>query len=151
MIDPGAEASRPILLTSPTDRREFHPRGSGRETVKALPTRQRQSARLSPRFEELAQALEQQRITAQTSLPAADPELVLVFETRGSVAEVFDAAKKAGIELLIEVEDEFEPDEDFEKNTKRPAAVPGFPLRPETHPPTRERKSPDPAMKSAHR
>jgi hypothetical protein len=42
------------------------------------------------------------------------------------VTDVFDAVRKAGLELLIEVEDEFEPDEDFQKNTQRPADVPGL-------------------------
>ncbi len=126
MIDSGALANRPILLTSPTGRREFGPpKGGGRESAR-LPTRQRQVQRLTARFEDLARALEQQRVTALTSLPATDPELVLVFETRGSVADVFASAKKAGLELLIEVEDEFEPDEDFQKNSVKTADVPGF-------------------------
>jgi hypothetical protein len=81
---------------------------------------------LTSRFDELLQALEEARVTAQTSLPAMDPELVLVFETRGSVADVFGAARNAGIELLIEVEGEFDPDEDFQKAAARPALVPGF-------------------------
>jgi len=91
-----------------------------------LPTRGRQTQRLTPRFDALITSLEQQRVTAQTSLPASDPELVLVFETRGSVSEVFTAVKKAGLELLIEVEDEFEPDEDFQKEAAKPADVPGL-------------------------
>jgi hypothetical protein len=90
-----------------------------------LPTRARQVQRLTGRFEELAASL-RQRATAQTSLPANDPELVLVFETRGSVTDVFAAAKNAGLEMLIEVEEEFEPDDDFQKNTVKPADVPGF-------------------------
>lgn len=126
MIDSGAPTNRPILITSPAGRREFAPpHGGGKEKTR-LPTRQRQAQRLSSRFNDLAQALEHDRVTAQTSLPATDPELVLVFETRGKVAEVFDAAKKVGLELLIEVEDEFEPDEDFQKGTVKPADVPGF-------------------------
>jgi hypothetical protein len=116
---------RPVILTAPSDRREFKGRGMGGETAR-LPTRERQIQRLTPRFDALLASLEQQRATAQTSLPATDPELVLVFETRGSVADVFAAAKKAGLELLIEVEDEFEPDDDFQKTTTQPADVPGF-------------------------
>jgi hypothetical protein len=50
----------------------------------------------------------------------------LVFETRGSVSDVFDAVTRAGLQLLIEVEDEFEPDEDFQKSTTRPGDVPGL-------------------------
>ena len=125
MTDVGVAASRPVLLTEPSDRREFQLRRGGGETAR-LPTRGRQTERLTPRFDALVSSLEQQRATAQTSLPATDPEMVLVFETRGSVADVFDDAKKAGLELLIEAEDEFEPDDDFQKNAKRPADVPGL-------------------------
>ena len=125
MTDSGSPVYRPILLTSPADRRVFAPFGRGGESAR-LPSRGRQAQRLTPRFDALITALELQRVTAQTSLPANDPELVLVFETRGSVSEVFEAARRAGLELLIEVEDEFEPDDDFQKNAVNPAAVPGF-------------------------
>jgi hypothetical protein len=126
MIDSGASTNRPILITSPTDRRGFAPRAGGSKEKTKLPSRERQVERLRPRFADIARALDEQRITAQTSLPATDPELVVVFETRGKVADVFNAARKAGLELLIEVEDEFEPDEDFEKGTVKQADVPGF-------------------------
>jgi len=126
MSDSGALANRPILITLPTGRREFATPGGGGGESARLPTRERQAQRLTSRFEDLSRAIEQQRVTALTSLPATDPELVLVFETRGSVAEVFSAAKKAGLELLIEVEEEFEPDDDFQKVSVKPAVVPGF-------------------------
>jgi Subtilase family len=127
MIDTATQANRPIILVGTTERRSFTaPRGRGGEKLKQLPSRQRQFARLSPRFDELARALERQRMAGQASVPAADPELVVVFESRGSVADVFDAARRAGLEFLIEVEDDFDPDEDFQKNTKKPADVPGF-------------------------
>jgi hypothetical protein len=125
MTDVAAGPQRPILLTSPRGRRTYKPFGGGRETVR-LPDRTRQAERLTSRFQALLQALEASRVTIQTSLPAADPELVLVFETRGGVADVLSAARKAGIQLLLEVEDEFDPDEDFQKDAKKPALVPGF-------------------------
>jgi Subtilase family len=126
MIDSTELANQPILLTSPTGRREFNPPSGGSKEKTKLPGRARQVERLSARFADIERALEQRRVVAQTSLPAADPELVVVFETRGKVAEVFDAARKAGLELLVEVEDEFEPDEEFQKGTAKPADVPGF-------------------------
>lgn len=126
MIDAGELTNRPILITSPTGRREFAPPQGGSKEKTKLPSRERQVERLSPRFADIARALDRQRVTAQTSLPATDPELVLVFETRGKVADVFGAARKAGLELLVEVEEEFEPDEDFEKGTVKPADVPGY-------------------------
>ena len=125
MSDRGASRNRPVLLTFPTGRRQFAGRRGGGETAR-LPSRQRQVDRLTSRFTDLTRALDQQRVTATTSLPATDPELVVVFETRGRVAEVFSAAKKAGLELLIEVEDDFEPDDDFQKESVNPANVPGF-------------------------
>lgn len=125
MTDIAAGPERPILLTSPTSRRGYKPFGGGDETVR-LPSRQRQAERLTPQFQALLQALEAARVTMQTSIPAADPELVVVFETRGAVSDVLSAARKAGIQLLLEVEDEFDPDGDFQKTTKKPARVPGF-------------------------
>ena len=117
--------NRPVLLTLPADRRSFAPRGRGSEGAR-LPSRARQAQRLTSRFDALITSLQEQRATAQTSLPATDPELVLVFETRGNVSDVFSALRNAGLQLLIEVEDEFEPDEDFQKNAKTPGDVPGL-------------------------
>ncbi len=118
--------ARPILLTGPTNRRESPAPQPPRGDSARLPSRARQVERLTPRFDALIRSLEQERATAQTSLPAADPELVLVFETRGSVVDVIEVMQRVGLQVLIEVEDEFDPDEDFEKNATRPAPIPGL-------------------------
>ena len=119
-------AARPILITAPANRRQSPAPQGPRGDSARLPSRARQVERLTPRFDALLRSLEQERGTAQTSLPAADPELVLVFETRGSISEVVDVMQRVGFRVLIEVEDEFDPDEDFEKNAKRPGLVPGL-------------------------
>ncbi len=118
--------ARPILLTGPANRRQSAAPQPPRGDSARLPSRARQVERLTPRFDALIRSLEQERGTAQTSLPAADPERVLVFETRGSVVDVIDVMRRVGLQVLIEVEDEFDPDEDFEKNARRPAPVPGL-------------------------
>lgn len=125
MTDLVVATPRPILLTAPANRRSFRGRGGGGEKA-VLPSRPRQTERLTPQFDALIRMLEQGRSTAQASLPATDPELVLVFETRGSVSDVVDAMGKVGLQVLFEVEADFEPDEDFQKNAKRPSEVPGF-------------------------
>lgn len=117
--------SRPLLVTAPTGRRPAPPSQPPRGESARLPSRARQVERLTPRFDALLHSLEQDRSIVQTSLPAADPELVLVFETRGSVADVIGVMQRVGLRVLIEVEDEFDPDDDFEKNAKRPGLVPG--------------------------
>jgi hypothetical protein len=102
----------------------FRRPGGGGETAR-LPSRARQVHRLTPRFDALIRYLEQEQAAAGPDQAAPDPERVLVLETRGSVAELFGAARAAGLQLLMEVEGEFEPDDDFQKATVRPGDVPG--------------------------
>src|SRR5438445_409008 len=54
MSDPAGLTNRPILITSPTGRREFAPAGGGGKEKTKLPSRERQTERLSPRFADVA-------------------------------------------------------------------------------------------------
>lgn len=75
----------------------------------------RQRARIGPKFQALQQTFDAKRLQLQQAAPGNDPELVVVFETIGSV----DAFVKAvghveGLEWLLEsAEEGIAPDDDF--------------------------------------
>ncbi|UMB70023.1 S8 family peptidase [Mycobacterium paraterrae] len=77
------------------------------------PTRQRE--RLEPQFTALQGALQSGRVDVTAETAEADPELVVVFDLAGTVAEFARAAGEVpGLEFLLEVDgEEFEPDDDF--------------------------------------
>jgi hypothetical protein len=78
------------------------------------PTRQTQSGRIGPKFQTLESAFENKRIEFQQDANGADPEMVLVFETRGTIKDFFNAVIKfPELEWLAEFESDFEQDELF--------------------------------------
>ncbi len=79
------------------------------------PSPQRQGERLTPQFAALAEALAAQRARTEASTDEQDPELVVVFDLAGTVAEFHRAvAGVAGLEFLAELaEEDAEPDGDF--------------------------------------
>ena len=79
------------------------------------PGPERQQQRLGPQFTALQQALQAGRVDVAEETAEADPELVVVFDLVGTVAEFARAAGQVpGLEFLLEVDgDEFEPDDDF--------------------------------------
>jgi hypothetical protein len=79
------------------------------------PSATRQGERLSPKFEDLFNALNAQRAQVQQSTTGIDPEQVLVFETIGSVEDFTNAVSKiVGFEWLGEFEvEDIVPDDDF--------------------------------------
>lgn len=98
--------------------------GTARGQRLRTPSRERQRTRLEPRFEALQQALDAQRLELQDSLIGAEPEQVLVLEVVGDVARFNRAVVRAGLEFLLEVEDEdAEPDDDFAREDRADAEV----------------------------
>lgn len=81
----------------------------------STPTAERQGQRLSPKFQQLFDCLDAQKISAQQSTDGIDPEQVLVFETIGSVEDFAKTVSKIkGFEWMGEVETEdITPDNDF--------------------------------------
>jgi hypothetical protein len=79
------------------------------------PSRERQSERLAPRFEQLQRALDARRAAFQTETRGLVPEEVVVLETIGTVDQFIRAVEKLpGMEWLSEIEeDEIPPDDDF--------------------------------------
>jgi hypothetical protein len=90
---------------------------TSRATAKvALPARGRQRARLDAKFQGLDSAFAEQVAIAQ-SLGASDPELVLVFEAIDERIDLLGVAERLGLEILTEVDREFDPDPDFPRKS----------------------------------
>lgn len=114
---------QPLLLLPAPEPAEFTS-GTARGTPMKTPSRGRQEQRLGPRFDELQRALEAQRAELQATLIGAEPEQVLVFEVVGSVADFYRAVHRAGMEFLLEIDDEdAEPDDEFARENRPEEAV----------------------------
>jgi len=105
MSESGGEP-RPILPGAVPVPQAFQPVGGGRPTT-ARPSRDRQGQRLDARFSEIERLLAgRAQATVTTGLPGTDPELVVVFEVLDSTTDLDEALRQAGLEPLIEAEDE---------------------------------------------
>lgn len=106
---------QPLSFGSPTSGPipAGNPRFAGASVAGPGPARQQQ--RLQPQFATLQQALQAGRVDVANETTEADPELVVVFDLAGTVAEFARAASRVpGLEFLLEVDgDEFESDDDF--------------------------------------
>lgn len=80
-----------------------------------LPPYDRQRTRLGPKFTTLQAAFDSRSIQLQAAAPQDDPELVVVFETIGSITSFVGAVRRIrGLEWLLEADEhDIEPDEDF--------------------------------------
>jgi len=97
------------------------PSATGRDTRSPsiprlhLPSVDRQRERLGLRFSSLQAAFDRRRVQLQAAAPQDDPELVVVFETVGSIRSLIGAVRRIrGLEWLLEADEhDIEPDEDF--------------------------------------
>ncbi len=128
MTDAPADLGRRrIVVIGPSAPRASVSSGGGGGDSVSTPGPPRQGQRLAPRFDALNAALDSRRVEAGADAPAVDPELIIVFETRGSVSDnLLSAMRQAGMDLLFEVEDEFDPDEDFPRASGTSTPVTGF-------------------------
>ena len=80
-----------------------------------LPSVDRQRERLGPKFFSLQGAFDARRVQLQVAAPQDDPELVVVFETIGTVGSFVGAVRRIqGLEWLLEADEhDIEPDDDF--------------------------------------
>lgn len=104
----------PLLIfpqPSPVERQA----GSTIRPTLHVPGPARQAERLAPRFQSLQAAFDARRLELQASARNSDPDLVVVFETVGSVNDFISSAERIpGLEWLTAMLDEqIEPDEDF--------------------------------------
>lgn len=92
-----------------------------------FPSIGRQNARLSPKFNELQQAFDAQRMRLQADAPGDDPEKILVLEVIGDVQNFINAVRRTpGLEWLLEVtENNIEPDDDFYDRNNREKRLSG--------------------------
>lgn len=78
------EQSRVLLLFPKPSSSDRDKRPPGRSRIH-VPTIERQIERIEPRFEKLQTAFDARRVTLQSETPTDDPDLVVVFETVGSI------------------------------------------------------------------
>lgn len=104
----------PLLLFS-TPTKADRDAGHGGGTPVHRPSLDRQRQRIGPKLATLNQAFDARRLMLQQSAPTENPELVLVIETIGSVANFANAVRRVpGLEWLVEGDEEgIPPDEDF--------------------------------------
>lgn len=107
-------ANYPLLLLGAVgrvserdDKRKYVPRGLNHSV-------DRQSRVLGPTFSALQASMEAERVKLQSSLLGADPELVIVFETKGSVQGFYNTVRRIpGLEWLSDSQvDDVAPDEE---------------------------------------
>jgi Subtilase family len=109
-----SEQQRPVLLFPRPTSSEREKLPTGRTAVH-IPTATRQAERLAPKFERLQSAFDAGRIRLQAATPVDGPELVIVFETVGSVENFIGAVQRTpGLEWLLDSDEaDLEPDNDF--------------------------------------
>ncbi|MEM8801246.1 MAG: hypothetical protein AAGF55_01800 [Pseudomonadota bacterium] len=117
---------RPLLkLSEPTpfDPRPG-PRGGGNL---AKPQRDRQGARIGPRFERLMRVAgnPQDLIALQDDPASIAPERAIVFELAGQLKDFYTQAQELGLEYLGDYEEDIEPDEDFHDRDKPEKTIAG--------------------------
>jgi hypothetical protein len=120
--DGAPSTARPVILGAvgnPQAATLPQGRNGGRVRFSSLDARRQ---RLEARFQAAASAFETQIQLAQ-SLPAADPQLVLVLEARDERIDLTAVAKKLDIELLVETETSVAADDEFEMIKPRAAPV----------------------------
>jgi hypothetical protein len=110
--DSGRSTERPVILGEVSSPQAIRPPRGGTPKVRFGSLAGRRQ-RLEDRFEAVSAAFDDQVQLAQ-SLPAADPQLVLVFEALDERIDLAAVADKLGIEILVETDSTTEPDEEFE-------------------------------------
>lgn len=121
-----SEQQRPLLLFPRPTSSEREKRTPGWTQVH-IPSPQRQAQRLTPKFGTLQSAFDARRIQLQATAPTDDPELVVVFETVGSVDNFIGAVQRTpGLEWLLEADEAgVDPDEDFYDQRDREKSLDG--------------------------
>ncbi|MDJ0396211.1 hypothetical protein QMK17_23155 [Rhodococcus sp. G-MC3] len=117
MADAGVQ--RPVLWGEVRPPIEYKPTTSGGAKVDA-PSYGEQGSRLGSRFDDIDNAFSEQA-TLMQSLGASDPQLVIVFEAVDEQADLTRVAELAGLEILTEVERDYDPDPAFPRKSKNKA------------------------------
>ncbi len=112
----GPSPERPVLWGEVSPPVPFAVTGRNNDKVD-VPSHGAQGSRLGGRFDALEDAFAEQIVLAQ-SLGASDPQLVVVFEAVDERADLARVAELSGLEVLTEVEREYEPDPNFPRRSK---------------------------------
>ena len=110
--------SRPVILGEPGPSVRFS-MGGGNSVRVNISRGGRRLERLNDRMDSAAEELAAQ-IQVAASIQDADPQLVLVFEAIEEQVDLQKVARRLGMEVLIETEDEVDPDADFTLKSKTP-------------------------------
>lgn len=111
----GVAIERPVLWGQVGPAVSFSRTVRGSKKVD-LPNRGRQGSRLGSRFDGLDAAFDEQAQITQ-SLGSSEPQLVIVFEAVDEREDLSGVAVRAGLEILAEVERDFDPDPDFPRRS----------------------------------
>ena len=114
---------RPLLNLPQPEPYALRGRGGGGAPI-SRPTRDRQRARIDPRFERLSRvAADPEQILSLREDPASiAPERAIVFEVEGALEDFYAQARAIGFEYLGDYEDEFAPSDDF-YNERHPEKI----------------------------
>jgi len=112
----GFAAERPVLWGDVRSPVPYAPTTRGGSKVVDVPSRSAQGARLGGRFTDIEDAFSEQAILTR-SLGASDPQLVVVFEAIDERADLARVAELAGLEILTEIERDYDPDPNFPRKT----------------------------------
>jgi hypothetical protein len=109
-----ADGDLPLLLFARPTSAERNRQSGGAPKIHNPPAA-RQAERIAPKLEVLQQAFDAKRLRLQQAPGSENPELVVVFETVGSIQDFAAAVSKvAGLEWLVEWDEEdIAPDGDF--------------------------------------
>lgn len=120
------EQQRPLLLFPQPTASEREKRTPGFSRL-SIPSAQRQFERIGPKFGALQDAFNARRVQLQAVTPNDEPEMVVVFETVGSVEDFIKAVRKIpGLEWLLDAdESDIQPDEDFFNENDRAKPLSG--------------------------
>ncbi len=88
---------------------------NSRPPTVSRPTANRQGTRLTPQFQQLQKAFDDERVEIQPTAVGSEPEKVLVFEAVGSIQNLGNAAARIdGLEWMADwIAESLEPDDDF--------------------------------------
>lgn len=106
-------SDKPLLIFPlPTYVQRVKLQSASPKPFKVKPTRQQQGARLSPKFSTLENFITSERGILRSDATGLEPEMVLVFETRGPIDKFINAVKKMPeFEWLAEFDETFESDD----------------------------------------
>ncbi|MEN6358238.1 MAG: S8 family peptidase [Armatimonadota bacterium] len=107
-------ATRPIVIFPEATPAARNKKGGGQAKVHC-PGFTRQSERILPQLDVLEHQIEARKVQASPDMPTAEPEMVLVIETIGSISDFMRAVDKVeGLEWLAEWDEyDIAADEDF--------------------------------------